>query len=205
MEINSAYLAAALKDLTEASSKETYLIDQLKEFGFTVEKFENGTIFAYLLGDMPGKEGSLFAAGYDPDHLPGAAEILAAMHKITSPTSYRSVIHHPDIEVVFSPSLDAEAVPDFKKIFSQNAYLLTQNAPAGQIVSDGEAIVSDRFRTVSEGLGNRFLDREEEAGAYQKEFSSHAIRTAAVSFGAEDGDYAHAAEIVLFLAVAYRE
>lgn len=205
MEIDSIYLNQTLAELNEAKEPAVYLADKLREFGFTVETFANGTVFAYLLGDVPGKEGSLFSASYDEEHRPAVAEILTAMRKITLPTSYQSIIHHPDIEVVFSPAPEADFAPEFQKIFSQNAYLLEGNDPSGETECGLDPVVTERFQIVSEGLGNQYKDQKEEASKMQQCFADHDVRTVSVSYGTDEEDYAKSSEMILFLAVAYHE
>ncbi len=205
MEIDKVYLTNTLQEMNAAEDPAEYLMQRLREYGFTTDRYANGTVFAYLLGDMPGKEGSLFHASYDGTHRPAAAEILTAMRKITLPTSYQSIIHHPDIEVVFSPTSEIDAAPEFQKIFSQNAYLFEEDDPSGVTECGLDPVVTDRFRTVSEGLGNHYQDQKREASGMQKCYADHDVRTVAVSYGADEEDYARSSEMILFLAVAYHE
>lgn len=205
MEIDGKYLSDTLKELKETEDPAAYIVRKLQDYGFTVEQYPNGTIFAYLLGDMPGKEGSLFHASYDEKHFPSVAEILTAMRKITLPTSYQSIIHHPDIELVFSAKTEADAAPDFQKIFSQNAYLLEEEDPSGETECGLDPVVTERFQTVSEGLGNEYLNQNREASGMQKCYADHDVRTVSVSYGIDEEDYARSSEMILFLAVAYHE
>lgn len=205
MEIDKIYLNRTLRELNESESPAAYIEGKLQEYGFKAEILPNGTVFAYLLGDMPGKEGSLFYASYDEKHRPAAAEILTAMRKITLPTSYDSIIHHPDIEVVFSATPEAEAAPEFQKIFSQNAYLFEEADPSGETECGLDPVVTERFQIVSEGLGNEYKDQKGKASEMQQCYADHDVRTVSVSYGIDEEDYARASEMILFLAVAYHE
>lgn len=205
LEISRDYLKDTLEKLENTEDRSSYIAQTLSDMGYRVEVFENGTIFALLLGDMPSKEGSLFAASFDDAHLPAAAELLTAAKKVTDPTSYNSRIHHPDIEFVFMATPDEQGKPNFQKVFSENAYLLEEPSPVGTLLYATDPIVEDRYHTVSCGLENDYDNQGKEVSDLGNLYSAQSIRTAGVGFGNNFEDFANTAEIVLFLSVAYTE
>ncbi len=179
------------------------VIQCLKAHGFEITTFENGTIFALLLGDMPSREGSAFVTGLHD--LPSLAQLLALSAFVTEKRDYKNTIHHPDIELVFLSDWTEAAAPNFMKIYSPNAYLLEEKRAIGTLLSASDPIVKDRYHTVIEGLRNHYSEAADAPSVMNRLFQEHEIRTVSISYGETEEEYAKNADAMMYLSVAYQE
>ncbi len=203
MEALQNFFTSSLARLTESEDLHDTVISHLHACGFETTTFENGTVFALLLGDMPSKEGSVFAACLED--LSATAQLMALAQAATQETDYKSRLHHPDIELVLTPDHTAASAPDFMKLYAPNAYLLEQEAPMGQLLSASDPIVKDRYDIIVEGLGFHYAEVPHTPSELAHTFQEHQIRTACISFGADPDEALQNVKVLLYLAAAYQE
>ncbi len=203
MNFTEEKIKSYLEQLQASLDIRETLIHSLKNFGFSVSKFDNGSLFALSLGDVPSKEGSVFVTSMQD--LPAVAALFAVMDFINQKRAYKDRVHHPDIELVFLNDWSQAAMPDFQKIYAPNAYLLEKPRPIGTLFAATDEIVKDRYNLVINGLGNHYEESSELPSEIYQIFATQQIRTASISYGMDEKEYTKNADILLYLAVAYQE